>query len=595
VFNYYKIIICIGLIFHFLNQNIAQVAPPAVDTGGVEILQARLGEFVLIKNEMVRKLVGSVCLRHKDALMYCDSAILDNLNNVIARGNVVIRQADSINIFADSVIYKGFTRTADLSGKEVALVNNDKKLFTKRLNYDLKTKIATYDTKATLSDGKTNLTSKRGTYNAANGDAFFKEKVIVEGETFSLKTDTLKFNTQTNRAVFLAPTLIIQDSSRIYTEAGSYDIGNSTAHLTKNPQYQKGAQIATADSITYDGKTKFVNLQGHARFEDGAKKAKGNTIRYDRQNDISYIEGKGSYEDETQKIVSDSIRYDAKSKLYATKGRTVINNPPQILEADAVDYGQESGTGYALGNVFWKDTSSKISIRCERATYRKSEDFIKAYGGRPMMTNFSDKDTLWLRADTIIALRENPKDSMRTLQAFRKVRMYQKGFQSVCDSLTYTQKDSLFRFFYAPIIWSDTSQLSADTMLVFTKDKQMEKVLMRGQAFVANSKDEVFFNEIKGRHCTAFFEKGKLARVAVEGNAESVYYIMDDRNAYIGVNKTICSEMTLHFTNGKVQNIRFFAEPKAKMTPMKKADHDAIQLKGFKWWREKRPKNQNDL
>ncbi len=593
--KYNKIIICIGLIFHFLNQSIAQIAPAPVDTSGVEILQARLGEFIMIKNEMVRKLVGDVCLRHKDALMYCDSAILDNLNNVIARGNVIIRQADSINIFADSVIYKGFSRTADLSGKEVALVNNDKKLFTKRLNYDLKTKIATYDTKATLSDGKTNLTSKKGTYNAANGDAYFKDKVIVEGETFSLKTDTLKFNTQTNIAGFLAPTLIIQDSSRIYTEGGFYDIGKNTAHLTKNPQYVKGAQIATADSIIYDGKTKFVNLQGNAKFEDGAKKARGNTIRYDRQNDISYIEGQGSYEDETQKIVSDSIRYDAKAKLYATKGRTVINNPPQILEADAVDYGQESGTGYALGNVFWQDTSSKISIRCDRADYRKSEDFIKAYGSRPLLTNFSDKDTLWLRADTIIALRENPNDSARTLQAFRKVRMYQKGFQSVCDSLTYTQKDSLFRFFYSPIIWSDTSQLTADTMQVFTKNKQIEMVRMRGQAFVANSKDELFFNEIKGRRCDAFFENGKLGRVAVEGNAESVYYIMDEKNAYIGVNKTICSEMMIHFNDGKVQNIRFFAEPKAKMTPMKKANHEEIQLKGFKWWREKRPKNVKDL
>ena len=227
--------------------------PAGTDSSTVEIVQARSLEIISKNQEMIRKLKGEVRLRQKDALMFCDSAVLDNANNVVAKGHVVIRQGDSLNIFADSLHFVGGTRIADLFG-DVVLRNGEKKLFTTRLNYNLNTKVATYNNKATLTNDKTQLTSKRGQYYVKTNEAFFKEQVVVVDKDFSLKTDTLKFDNKTNVATFLAPTLIVQDNgSHIYTEAGYYDTQKNNAEFSLHPQYVKGEQLATSDTMYYDG------------------------------------------------------------------------------------------------------------------------------------------------------------------------------------------------------------------------------------------------------------------------------------------------------------------------------------------------------
>ena len=81
----------------------------------------------------------------------------------------------------------------------------------------------------------------------------------------------------------------------------------------------------------------------------------------------------------------------------------------------------------------------------------------------------------------------------------------------------------------------------------------------------------------------------------VIGNSESVYYVQDEKNAYVSVNKIICSEIEVYFRRNKVDKIKFFKQPKATMFPMKQANHEALKLKNFIWETQSRPKNQYEL
>lgn len=565
------------------------------DSGRVQILNAKVGDFIFFKNEVAKKLKGQVVLQQKDARLFCDSAILDAFDNVYAKGNVVIKQGDSTSIFADSMTFHGLTRIADLYSN-VILVNGEKKLFTQKLNYNLNTKVATYNTKSTLTDPQTHLTSRRGSFNVATNQAFFKEQVLVSNKDFDLKTDTLKFDTKNNIATFLAPTLIyMKDSAQFYTEGGYYDLQKDNAEFTKTPQYKKKSQVAIADTMLYDGKTTIITLKGNATTEDSVRKARASTIIYNRKTEESQLQGNAHFEDEKQNVDSDTILYSGKTKTYATRGRSKIVNEGKILEADFVDFDSKDSVGIARGNVFYQDTSAKTTLRCDSMAYDQRRDYIKAGGGRPILTSLIENDTLWLRADTIITFKPNPADTFRTMLAYYNVRMFKKNFQSVCDSLSYTQQDSLFRFFKDPIIWSDTSQLTADTMRMLLKDNKLDRVYMRNNGFIINSKDEFYFNQIKGRDITAFFENDDLRRMNVDGNAESVYYVLDDAQAYMSVNKMICSSMIVMFGDNKVEGIRFFTQPKATMTPMKQANHDALKMKGFKWDIVRRPTGLKDL
>ena len=583
---------------------------------------AEVVEAFIEDGQETRYLKGKVELRQGDIFMYCDTAVIFE-NDVQAVGNVIIQQSDSLTIFADSLSYVGADRKADLFG-DVVLLNKEQKLITNRLNYNLNTKVAKYFTGATLTNGDTKLISKRGYYYVNTDLAYFKDSVVVVDPEFSLRTDTLKFETKTRKAIFLGPTLINQNDAKIYCESGFYEIENKTAEFTGNAQYLSGKQQATADKITYDGATKKIDMVGNAKYKDGDKNATADKIVYDESTGKTDLIGNAYYKGPDQEVKSNSILYDAESGSIKTEGRSTINNDPQFLVANNVDFNNQTKSGIANGDVVWTDTSSNISIASETIDY-KNENHIVAYGDRPLLNSMIEDDSFFMRSDTLISLTATHpvfmdsiitykirKDSItidstitekiavdsvvaRTLLAYENVSIFKSDLQAICDSLVYDEKDSIFWFYNDPIIWSDTSQFSADTIAMQMKEGRIDRIFLYNNSLIINSTDEKYFNQIKGKFITAFFEENELRRMKVEGNAESVYYALDDDKAYMGVNKTICSDMLLYFGNNEVETIKFFAEPKSTMFPMQQAKHEALKLPGFNWSPKKRPLSIADL
>jgi hypothetical protein len=125
--------------------------------------------------------------------------------------------------------------------------------------------------------------------------------------------------------------------------------------------------------------------------------------------------------------------------------------------------------------------------------------------------------------------------------------------------------------------------------------EKLNKINLLNNAFIINSPDELFFNQVKGKNIYASFQDNELRKMDVQGNAESVYYAIDDKGGYVGVNETICSDMILLFGNNQVEQIKFLAQPQATMHPMKQVDHEALKIKGFNWETKLRPMNIDDL
>jgi len=570
-------------------------------TQRVNIDNASTLEYKRVGENTYQKLIGEVELSQDSIYMYCDSAIIQNNTQVFALGDeVLIQQGDSLAAFADTLYYDGTLKEAELIGN-VVLINRERKLFTEKLHYDLNTKIATYNTPATITDGETQLSSNRGYYYTEIDEIYFKDSVVVINPEFQLRADTLKFNTLTQIATFLGPTVMRSDSTRVYCEDGFYDVENNLAEFRQNAQYIRGNQRATADTIRYDGARGIYTLDGHAEFREGNRReATGDLIRYDEKNDVTILEGNAFFRDSTQTIRGESIRYDAKKKIYKTTGRSRVEDGPQILQADDIDYSEEAGLGLASGNVIWQDTSANLTIQSAYAEYNQNTGFLKATGGlrgRPLLITLIDGDSLFMTADTLLSQRTDTiaTDSSRLLQAYHDVRIYKTDLQALCDSLAYSTVDSLFRMFRAPVIWSDTSQFTADTIHIQLANDQLDRILLYNNSFIINSPDELFFNQIKGKNIVARFDSSELRKMEVIGNAESVYYPLDDAGAYIGVNKTLCSEMNINFGNNQVREIIFFNEPEGKLEPMNAVDHDAIKLVGFDWQTEPRPKSRDDL
>lgn len=550
---------------------------------------ARQFQFLQEKGGVVQKLTGDVQIHQDSVFLYADSATILNDSLVLASGRIIIQQADTAVVFADSLVYNAISREADLFGN-VVLVNGEQRLFTDKLHYNLNNKVATYLDGALLTQGETRLRSQRGYYFVSQKEVFFREKVEVTNPEFSLKADTLRFNLENSTAYFLGPTLISTGESQVYTQRGYYKTDTRFAEFYQNSQFSKGNQKASADTIRYDGQFNVFTLQGNAWSEEGSRKATGDLIQYDQESDNFFLKGNAFFQDSLQEIQAEEIAYDGTKKTYTTRGRSKISESPMILEADAVDFDEALGMGIATGNVIWRDTSAQLAIVCDTVAIQRETGYLKAYGGkkgRPWLESIMEEDTLFLSADTLISLMV-PKDSLnadssRILLAFRDVRIFKSDLQAVCDSLSYQTADSTFTLFNSPFLWSDTTQFSSDTIKVTLKEQRIHQILLSNQAFIINSPDEKFFNQIKGRTITASFEEGEMRVADVNGNAQSVYYARDDAGAYIGVNKTECSDMVMYFADNQIQRIKFLAEPKSKMDPMRQADHETMKMEGFNW------------
>ncbi|MFN4255130.1 MAG: OstA-like protein [Saprospiraceae bacterium] len=584
----------------------AQVAPPppaAQDsTKKIKVEYSDFGEYFLRGGQYLQKLSGNVRLRQENTLVYCDTATI-LADDAVLQGKVVMEQGDTVKVFADSAHYFGATRQSDLFG-DVVLVNGRQQLFTDRLHYDLANKIATYTTGAVLHNGKSQLKSRRGRYDVNAHEIFFKGDVLVTDPDFTVRTDTMNFNTETQIVRFVAPTLISQRESKIYCESGFYDIENDFAEFDLNPQYERKDQRGRAKKMRYDGTTKEYTLEGDAYIEEKTQRVEADVVKYNTDTEVAVLIGNAHFRDSAQDITGERIRYDERQKKYQITGRSRVVDKQNIIVADSLDFNDELGSGLAVGNVVWVDTASDYTILAARMDYNKRSEFIEANGGfggskRPLMKSLIERDTLYMSAERLVSFKPDSTADTRLLLAFRDVRIFKSDLQAVCDSLSYSSADSVFRFYSLtnrqPLIWSDTSQFSADTIRMALKDKKLDKIWLRQNAFVINSEDELAFNQIKGRNCTATFRDDEVREMLVDGNAEAVYYALDDKRAYIGVNQSQCAEMRLFFGDNKVNSIKFYAQPKGSFTPMKKAPPGGTRLPGFFWETKRRPRQLADL
>ena len=550
---------------------------------------SELMEIIQEEERSIRKLSGNVALQQDSVLLYCDTAFMEG-TRVTAFGNVVIKQGDSLTVFSDSLVYRSEEKVADLFG-EVVLEDGDKKLFTTYLNYDLNSKTGRYTQGGLITQNNTQLISEKGVYYVPSKKLFFKDSVVVISDKINLRADTLAFDSKTQIATFLGPTLIEQDSAQIYCEDGFYNMKGELAEFRKNAQYQKGKQKATADLITYDGSSKEIRLAGNAKFLEEDKVATADIIRYKETSNLTILEGNAFFKDSQQEIQSSTITYDAAKESFSTSGRSKVDDDTQLLEADQLSYDKEKGMGIATGNVFWQDTVENISIQSDDLAYNKTTNYVKAIGGRPLLTTLVGEDTLFLAADTLIASQSEDSIATRILEAISDVRIFKKDLQATCDSLVFNAKDSLFKLYKNPIIWSDTAQFNADSVYLQLANNEIDRIYLYQNALIINTPDFTFFNQIKGKTITAFFKQGELRRMKVDGNAESIYFARDNIDAYLGMNQTTCSEMLILFGANEIDNIKFFSQPTATMHPMKEVQIAPPTLEGFNWQFKERPQS----
>jgi hypothetical protein len=120
-------------------------------------------------------------------------------------------------------------------------------------------------------------------------------------------------------------------------------------------------------------------------------------------------------------------------------------------------------------------------------------------------------------------------------------------------------------------------------------------MLLFNSAFITSQVDSVRFDQVRGKNMTGYFLNGKLHRIEVEGNGQSIYYVKNRKGKITGVNRADCTDMRIEVNDGKVTGIRLYQSPEATLFPPADIKPDELKLKGFSWQSEKRPLMKEDI
>jgi lipopolysaccharide export system protein LptA len=599
------------------------------------------------------RLLGNVLLRHEDVVMQCDSAHrFSNTNMVYAYGNVHINQGDTLHLYGDRIIYHGNRRYAEVR-QNVRLMDNETTLTTEYLDFNLRDDYGYYPRGGVVINGDNRLESIKGYYFTNQKLFYFQDSVRITNPDYVISSDTLRYNTVTEVVYFLGPTTIIGDQVNVYCENGWYDTRTDIAQFNENARVSNNNQVLSADSIYFDNRNglgeAFLNISVTDTIENIV--IKGNYGWFRREPEQVFVTDRALFiqflENDTLYMHADTLRTwvqiihhdtppsDSPGIRIEPGNDTVITSPgngagmtgndtigapfpgngPGMTGNDTIgapfpgngpDMPENGSDTAAAGDTLINGppaahggaTAGDTLINGSTASHHPVAGGDTLLPGTPAIQAperipVASNDTLpgSIPAPAIIP---PPPDTTRIMVAYFGVRLFSNDMQGKCDSLYYNMRDSIIYMFRDPVLWSDESQLTAEFIELHTRNGEADHVVMRNSAFIVSEEDEGMYNQIKGNEIFGFFNDGELYRVNVSGNAETLYYPVDNQEI-IGINKAASSRLVIFMKENRPDRIRFLTRPEATLYPLDEVPAGDRLLPNFQWLDHIRPKSSEDV
>jgi lipopolysaccharide export system protein LptA len=435
--------------------------------------------------------------------------------------------------------------------------------------------------------------------------------------------------------------LIFCDSAHFFrNENRARLFGNVRIEDTVDPVKTRSAYAE------YDGNTKLAKLRNRVVFSNEETKLYTEYLDYDRMGNIAYYYNDGKVVDSVNVLTSERGRYEVNLERITFENEVVLVNPDYTLKTNYLIYLTIPKTAETKGltNLISKDgnkldaqdgsfynTQSKqfrffegiVETETSRikgkklfydemAAYYKGEEDVSVYNkerevevygnvgeywedrkyslvhGNALVRRYFAKDTLYVTADTLIS-QDNEADSVSFLLAFRDVNILNKDMSGVADSLVYNYSDSSIRLFTDPVMWNVKSQISADSMVFYIANEELDRVYLKDKGFVITQDTLLNSNQMKGRTMLGYFKEGQIDRLDIDGNGESLYFLLEADTLTQGINKTLSSTIKLRFVDGAIARVAYGVKPDGKFTPFQLLDEEISKLTGYKLRIDEKP------
>jgi len=409
------------------------------------------------------------------------------------------------------------------------------------------------------------LNSKYAEYNGNVKKAFASGEAFMSSPDATLATDTINFDRNTQEVYYNSQGTINNKDNTLRSKSGRYYVA------------QKKFQFLTAVTIT-----------------NPTYVIKSNHLDYYSNSGHSYLFGPSTITSKANYIYTEKGFYDTKKNLAHFLRKSYIKYEDRLIEGDSLYYDRNREFASATRNVKITDSVNRAIVKGHYAEVYKKQDSMFVTK-RAVAVNFVENDSVYIHGKRLMV---TGKENNRIIRAYNNVRFYKTDMSGKCDSLHSSAKTAITKLIGNPIIWNGESQITGDVMHLIGNNstQKLDSLKVLNNTFLV-SRDTLGtgYNQVKGQNLYGKFEEGKLHEVDIVKNAEVVYFMRNEANELIGINKNVSSKINLILENSAVETITFYKQVDGDIYPDKDLPENARKLRGLVWRGDERIKSKDDI
>jgi lipopolysaccharide export system protein LptA len=430
-------------------------------------------------------------------------------------------------------------------------------------------------------------------YEASNRIEAYSNVHIQDSDTLNLYCDFLEYLPSTSMAMAQRNVVLVDPQVSLTTDAMTYDLKRNVA------TYQTGGTIVSQTNTLksrkgtyYADEKRFVFEQdvvlNHPKFD-----LYTDTLHYNTNTEVATVFGPTTILSEENEIYTERGIYRTREDLASLWNNSWLQNNETKLEGDSIFYNRNISYSEAYRNVVITDTVNQVVMGGHYGEYNELTGYSLLTDSAWAML-MDARDTLTLHADTLYLTFDSLRNG-KTFLGYHAVKFYREDLQGVCDSICYQFADSTITMYVEPVVWFGKTQVCSDTITLYFVMKQLQRMEIVGAAFIISDDSEGQYNQIKGKRMSAWFSDDELREMHVYGNTETLYYVRDDDEVLIGIDKATSDQLRMEFLDGDIRLIVYISQVKGTTYPENDVAEDARKLRGFLLRTAERPLSRSDI
>lgn len=434
-------------------------------------------------------------------------------------------------------------------------------------------------------------------FNKINSVEAFGNVRMEQGDTLFIYGDYLYYDGMSQLAMLRENVRMINRNTELTTDSLNYDRIYNLGYYFEGGTLTDEQNVLTSIWGEYSPATKLAVFNHDVKLVNPQFELTSDTLKYSTLTKVATILGPSDIVSDKNHIYSERGKYDTTTEQAELLNRSVLTNEGKKLTGDSLFYDRKLGYGEAFDHVEMNDTVNRNMLTGDYCFYNELTGNALATK-RAVAVDYSQGDSLFMHGDTLrlLTFHMNTDSMYREMRVYHKVRAYRSDVQAVCDSMVYSSKDSCLTMYTDPVLWYGPQQLLGEEIKVYMNDSTIDWAHIINQALAVEKKDSVHYNQVAGKEMKAFFDKGEMRQVDINGNVLVVFYPVEEKDTALMMhNYSEGGFLRMLLKNRKMEQGAFIGKANGIAHPMDQIPPEKLKLPSFVWFDYIRPRSKEDI